>query len=150
MPPPKKTIQSYNYGMRCGNPTPGLAPIATMASYNTNYSGGCCARGSMIKMADGSQKPVEILKYGDKVITVDICDGIIKETESTIECVVVTKCHKSKEYMVELEGSSGNKLHITPYHPVYSNGLLSKGWKFPIDISPSIPTEINCKECLHL
>ena len=34
---------------------------------------------------------------------------------------------RPKEYMVELEGDSGNKLHITPYHPVYSKGLLSKG-----------------------
>ncbi len=146
MPPPKKTIQSYSYGMRGGSPTPGLAPIATMASYNTNFSGGCCARGSLIKMADGSQKPVEELKYEDKVMTVDISDEITKEIESTIECVIVTTCDNSKEYMVELEGDSGNKLQITPYHPVYSRGLLSKGWKFPIDISPTIPFEIDCKD----
>ena len=150
MPPPNKTIQSYSYGMRGGSPTPGLAPIATMASYNTNFSGGCCARGSMVKMADGSKKPVEILKFGDKVMTTDICDGIIKETESTIECVVITRCHKSKEYMVELEGGSGNYLKITPYHPVYSTGLLSKGWKFLLILVLLFQKKLIAKKCIHL
>ena len=148
MPPPKKTIQSYTYGssgMRGGG-APALAPIATMASYNTNFSGGCCARGSMIKMADNSQKPVEELRYGEKVMTVDIDNGFIKETESTIECVIITKCDNSKEYMVQLEGGSGNRLHITPYHPVYSSSLISNKWRFPIDISSSIPVEIDCKD----
>ena len=75
MPPPKKTIQnSYDYGMtRGGSPSQNssLAPLSTMASYNTQYSGGCCARGSMIKMSDGTIKPVEDIRYGDKVMTVD-------------------------------------------------------------------------------
>ena len=85
-PPPKRTIRdTTNYGSRRGgSPTQSLAPLATMASYNTQYSGGCCARGSMIKMADGSTKQVENLRYGDKVMTVDIGSGFIKENDSAL------------------------------------------------------------------
>ncbi len=148
MPPPKSTKnQSQTYGvsgMRGGFQSP-LAPLATMASYNVQ-SGGCCARGSKIQMANNTIKNVEDVHYGDKVITVDIKDGKIIESISEIECVVNTKCMNNKEFMVELESNSGNVLQITPYHPVYTRTLISNKWIFPIDISLSKPELMDCTD----
>ena len=159
MPPPKQTVTDTTYGssgMRGGFQFPGarggfqsprtLAPVATMASYNTQYSGGCCARGSHILLKNGSIKKVEDIKYGDEVVTIDIKDRKFIESSSKIECVVNTKCYDNKEFMVELEGGSGNKLKITPYHPVFSSTFLHNKWVFPFDISSSRPKEIDCKD----
>ena len=136
MPPPKSVIQTYSRATPVrGVSQNSLAPLSTMASYNTQYIGGCCARGSMIKMNNKTYKKVEDVKNGDEIITVNILDGKITYGKSLIECVVITKCKNGKEFMVEL-----GKLKITPYHPIYS---VSK-WKFPINISS--PKEIDCKD----
>lgn len=149
MPPPKQTIKKSNQlSVMRGvfqSPRP-LAPLQTMASYNTQYSGGCCARGSHILMKNGLLKKVEDLKYDDEVVTIDIKNRKFIESSSKIECVVNTKCDDNKEYMVELEGGSGNKLKITPYHPVFSSTFLHNKWVFPIDISVSIPKKIDCTD----
>ena len=139
-PPPKRTIQqSYTYGssgMRGGGGSriimgsAPLAPLATMASYNTQ-SGGCCARGSKIKMADGTIKNVEDIHKNEKVMTININTNKVDVTK--IEAVISTKCENNYEYMVEIDN-----LKITPYHPIYVN----EKWMFPIDISE--PKKINC------
>ena len=101
-------------------------------------SGGCCAKGSLIKLSDGSQKKVEDIKKGDKVITVNIDNNKITEEISEIECLIITKCKNGYEYMVELD----NNLKITPYHPIYTQSMLKYQWLFPIDISVSKPLKI--------
>ena len=101
-------------------------------------SGGCCAKGSFIKLSDGSQKKVEDIKKGDKVITVNIDNNKFTEEISEIECLVITKCKNGYEYMVELD----NNLKITPYHPIYTQSMLKYQWLFPIDISTSKPQKI--------
>ena len=101
-------------------------------------SGGCCAKGSLIKLSDGSQKKVEDIKKGDKVITVNIDNNKITEEISEVECLIITKCKNGYEYMVELD----NNLKITPYHPIYTQSMLKYQWLFPIDISTSKPQKI--------
>ena len=145
-PPPKRTIQqSYTYGssgMRGGGGSrlimgsAPLAPLATMASYNTQ-SGGCCARGSKIKMADGTIKNVEDIHKDDKVMTININNNKVDVTK--IESVISTKCENNIEFMVEIDN-----LKITPYHPIYIN----EKWMFPIDISE--PKKLIVLICLHL
>ena len=49
--------------------------MQTMASYN-DQGGGCCAKGSRIRMEDNTFKKVEDLKKGDEVITVNIINGV--------------------------------------------------------------------------
>ena len=64
--------------------------------------------------------------------------------DSEVECVVMTRCENSKEFMVELEGENNNTLKITPYHPVYQTKTFNHSWKFPIDMGE--PREIECKD----
>lgn len=102
------------------------------------FSGGCCAKGSLIKLSDGTQKKVEDIKKGDKVITVNIENNKFTEEKSEIECLIITKCKNGYEYMVELD----NNLKITPYHPIYTQSMLKYKWLYPIDISVSKPQKI--------
>ena len=139
MPAPKQKKVNNILQKNCSQST--LSVIPTMASYNTQFSGGCCAKGSLIKMSDGTEKNVENIKKGDKVKTVSIKNDIITENISEIECLVITKCKNEYEYMVELE----NNLKITPYHPVYTLSMLKYKWVFPIDISASKPQKIKCE-----
>ena len=62
-----------------------------------------------------------------------------KYSTSNIECVIVTKCHNNKEFMVNLIGNNENILSITPYHPIYINK-----WYFPIDLGKG--NVIECEE----
>ena len=112
-----------------------------MASYNVQ-GGGCCAKGSRIRMEDNIFKKVEDVKKGDEVITVDIINGVQHIESGYIECVIVTKCDNI-ETMVSLKGLDNNVLNITPYHPIIGFGLTS-GWNFPINIKK--PESIKCEE----
>jgi hypothetical protein len=149
MPPPKRTeITTYgSTGMRGGG---GLIigsatthqPLPTMASYNVP-SGGCCAKGSRIRMEDNSFKKVENIKKGDEVITVDIRNGIQYFQSGIIECVIVTKCENNVENMVTIYGYDDIKLNITPYHPIIGFNSNST-WNYPININQ--PKIIDCED----
>ncbi len=141
MPPPKREINS---GMHGGFQSSGatFSSLPTMASYNVP-SGGCCAKGSRIRMEDNSFKKVENLKKGDEVITVDIRNGIQYFQSGIIECVIVTKCENNVENMVTLYGNDDIKLNITPYHPIIGFNSNST-WNFPINMNQ--PKIIDCEE----
>ena len=136
MEPPKKTIVNTHYR---GGPV--IAPLHSMHSYRDN-GGGCCAPGSMVKMDDGTLKPVEDLKKGDEVVTVISKNGIDYIDSGIIECVVVTECLGGFQSMITLNGITGNKLNITPYHPVIMPG--NKDWIYPNSIRDS--EIIKCSE----
>tara|TARA_B100000900_G_scaffold398736_1_gene400454 strand:- start:3137 stop:4558 length:1422 start_codon:yes stop_codon:yes gene_type:complete len=129
MPPPKKMSLSLGFGLPPGiRSTPSLQ---SMSAYR-NMGGGCCAQGSMVKMEDGSSKPVEDIIKGDEVVTVVSKNGIDYIDSGIIECVVMTECFGGYQNMVSLKGITGNQLNITPYHPVIKPG--SNEWIYPKDI----------------
>ena len=141
MPPPKRNeILARSCGSYLSyNNSNSLQNISTMASYNV-ASGGCCAPGSMVKMEDGSLKPVEDIKKGDELVTVVSKNGIDYIDSGIIECVVMTECYGGYQNMVSLKGITGNELNVTPYHPVIKPG--SNEWVYPKDIG-----EINVIKC---
>jgi Mg-chelatase subunit ChlD len=124
MEPPKKNIVAPQYGNRGYV----FTPIQSMQSYR-NAGGGCCAPGSMVKMEDGSLKAVENIKKGDEVVTVHSKNGVDYIDSGIIECVVITECSGGFQKMISLDGITGNKLNITPYHPVIMPG--SNEWVYP-------------------
>ena len=148
MPPPKRVANTYgglNYGGSRGATRGGgtaLPQLSTMASYNTS-GGGCCAKGSRIRMEDNTFKKVEDLVKGDEVITVDVHNGIQHIESGFIECVIVTKCDENIEKMVTLKDLNNKILKITPYHPIIGFGLTSD-WRFPIDVKK--PELVECEE----
>ena len=141
MPPPKETQRAFGFNYPGSHNRPALPRMQTMASYNVQ-GGGCCAKGSRIRMEDNIFKKVEDVKKGDEVITVDIINGVQHIESGYIECVIVTKCDNI-ETMVSLKGLDNNVLNITPYHPIIGFGLTS-GWNFPINIKK--PESIKCEE----
>ena len=132
IPPPKQVCvdcRSRGGGSRGGGSRGGggvsSAPPPDMRSYN-NPMGGCCAKGSLILMADNTYKKVEDLQKGDKVVSVktDIVGSkCVHYTKSVIECLIETKCEKGKELMVKIDN-----LKITPYHPIMDETYT---WTFP-------------------
>ena len=123
IPPPKRVCVDCRGGAVSRSQV--SAPPPDMRQYN-NPGGGCCAKGSLILMADHTYKKVEDLWKGDKVVSFknDI-DGVhcINYTTSEIECVIETKCEKGKEQMVKIDN-----LQITPYHPIMDDTYT---WTFP-------------------
>lgn len=78
--------------------------------------GGCFLPGTLILMADGSQKPIEEIRVGDVILTKedDFSSRLVKDT------VVRTFEHTVGEYLV-INGS----LKVTPIHRMFANGV----WK---------------------
>jgi len=97
-------------------------PVQSMRSYNSSanpcFDGEC-----LVRMADGSQKSVNLVVKGDRVMTPN-------NNSAEVMCVVKTICQDQKAKLVELEGG----LIVTPYHPVRVNGK----WYFPCDLGKVI------------
>ncbi|EMR01767.1 NADase-type glycan-binding domain-containing protein [Cesiribacter andamanensis] len=71
----------------------------------------CFARGSLVSMADGSQKPIEQLAAGDQVLAYGSTAG--EATAAAVEGVVsVTHCK-----LIRLTFEDGTEITATPDHP---------------------------------
>lgn len=83
--------------------------------------GGCFASGTLIKMADGSEKAIEKIKIGDQILTF--------KNEKTPQVVRATvqgiSTHLVKELLV-----INNELKVTPEHKIYISGR----WDYAGDI----------------
>jgi hypothetical protein len=134
LPPPKADIVSTaakGSVMRGGGPPSRSAPTS-MRVYN-NASGGCCAKGSIVLMADETYKKVEELKKGDEVYTYD-SENRQRFSKSRIECVVETNCPGGTELL-----STIGTLKITPYHPIIHYMAFQEKWKYPANmVAPSV------------
>ena len=85
------------------------APV-TLTSYNT-HSGPCFTGDSLVRMANGNNKRVDMIKKGDKVFN-------MKNNSDEIECVLKTRFDTNMTVLVSLEsGWTG-----TPNHPIKHNG----------------------------
>ncbi len=75
---------------------------------------GCLLSGTPILMAEGSFKPIQEIKVGDKILAFDEKTGRFKEDK-----VVKFFEHSTDKYLI-----INNKLKITSNHPVYSGGRI--------------------------
>jgi hypothetical protein len=102
---------------------PQTAPRSIMRSVGspmmslTQPLGGCWAPGSKIKMADGSQKPIEDVRKGHQVWTI--------AGPSLVEYAIEIGTKQPKQPMVQL-----GELLITPWHPVLDKMV----WTHPADL----------------
>ena len=84
--------------------------------------GGCFLAGTPITMKDGTTKPIETVKVGDKVLSFDFETKQFKPDKVT----KVLK-HISDEYWIV-----NGHWKVTPNHPVYSNGRWTQIGKLKI------------------
>ena len=91
----------------------------------TQPLGGCWAPGSMIKMADGSRKPIQDVRKGDRVWTI--------AGPSDVEYALEIGTKQLKQPMVLLGG-----LLITPWHPVLDKMV----WTHPADLGTIVDCEV--------
>ena len=93
--------------------------IGTSGS-SSGGNGGCLAPGTKIIMANGSIKNIEDIKVGDLVIAYDeIYNQFIPKK------VIKSYPHFNTPKLIEIKFNNGNKLLITPGHPIYT----IEGWK---------------------
>ena len=90
------------------------API-NMGSVFMNQSNGCWAPGSLVRMEDGSRRPIEALRRGDRVWTAS-------GAAATVVYSLALGTKNRSQGMCKYEG-----LWITPWHPVVRDGA----WVFP-------------------
>lgn len=78
----------------------------------------CFVKGTQITMADGTTKPIERLKIGDRILTYNIENGVFEDS------VVLELAKKTHQNLVELS-FAGTTIISTDDHPYY---LIDKGW----------------------
>lgn len=96
----------------------------------SNCSFGCiyCAlRGTKIRMADGTDKPIEEIDVGDSVLSFNV------ETRKQEPDAVAAFMARSVESILEIELEDGTKISLTGEHPVFVEG---KGWIRADDLQP--------------
>lgn len=120
IPPPTPSIRDHY-----GSYNTASAP-ANMSSY-MNASGGCFAGVGSVEMSDGTFKHVKNIKKGDIVRT--------RDGSAVVKCVVKTKVEEGHLDLININ----NNLFITPYHPIYIDGV----WEFPINLKFPIDFETN-------
>jgi hypothetical protein len=94
-----------------------------MKSYHCR-SNPCFSGPSPVVMADGSTKPVQLVRKGDAVRT-GAFDRDGRPVTAEVACVLKTQCEHAQEWLVALPDAPG--VQCTPFHPVQSKGR----WVFP-------------------
>ncbi len=72
--------------------------------------------GTPVLMADGSQKPIEQVRKGDRVLATDPESGV-----SSVETVVTPIVHAGPHTMVEVALSDGSNITATDQHPFWDD-----------------------------
>jgi RHS repeat-associated protein len=88
--------------------------------------GGCFAAGTQVTMADGSEKPIERIRVGEKVLAFDEATGRV--APAAVTRVFVHADWKDREATVLVNG----RLRATGNHPFFVNG----GWRRADQIRP--------------
>jgi hypothetical protein len=100
-------------------PRPVGSPMMSLTSGGGAASTVCWAPGSLIKMADGSKKPIDDVRKGDLVWTI--------AGPSLVEYAIEFNLRQTDQPMVQL-----GDLLITPWHPVLDKMV----WRVPADLAP--------------
>jgi len=87
-----------------------------LCPYNCLY---CFPAGTKILMADGTEKVIERINQGDRVMS-------FNETSKELEVATVTKpmSRQTREELICIETEDGKILKMTPEHPVFTQ----RGW----------------------
>ena len=115
---PAPTPTGRNPRSVSSNNTFASAPVQMSQAFY-NQGGGCWAANSMVRMADNTFMPIEQIRGGMKVWTIN--NGI-----AIVEYAIVINTDIGKQVMCKLDN-----LIITPWHPVLINGV----WQYPADIT---------------
>lgn len=108
------TINQFGaFGTSCIEDEPGGGP----GGGDPPGGGGCFLAGTPILMADGSTKPIELVRVGDEVLAFD-------EATKTFQKDIVKEflVHDVGEHNADRYWVVNGHLKVTPNHPVYTNG----------------------------
>lgn len=87
----------------------------------------CALRGTKIRMADGTTKPIENINIGDKVLSYNEAKKAEEEDK------VISFMARTVDEILDIELDDGTVVSITGEHPVL---VLSRGWIKASDLRP--------------
>jgi len=80
------------------------------------YTGGCVALGTQVTLADGSHRPIEQIKPGDRIAAFDQTTGL--PAPATVERLLI---HTDGPFATQhLQLQSGQTLQVTGNHPIFT------------------------------
>ena len=129
LPVPYPSIAAYHGGGGTAWGQPCAVSAVMFSGTFNNARGGCFGAGSMVRLADGGSKPIELLCKGDSVLVpcyggvATACNLPAIPASAEVVCVIAYSGVRT----LELPGSG---LRITPWHPIRINGK----WRFPADV----------------
>ena len=127
--PAEVKVQSTRYasyttnGRKTISPSSGwdaMAECVVTISVPTSGGGGCFCAGSLIRMADGSEMPIEKLTLGSTPVAYDSEQHAFAETT-----VVGIKLFKHRDDVYDIRLDNGKDIVLTDSHPL----LTENGWK---------------------
>jgi hypothetical protein len=103
----------------------GIPPVVTSDVFITTYeiagggSGGTCfLAGTLVTMADGTERGIETVRVGDEVQSYDEASGM------PIPSVVLSELPAIDNHINALQFSDGSTIHVTDHH----HFLTQRGW----------------------
>jgi uncharacterized membrane protein YgcG len=129
--PSKSNLQLYTFPGVTFTPTPTPTPIPQPqisggggnGDSGGSGSGSCFPKGTKIAMADGTEKNIESVKAGDKVLGFNgqkAVEETVLETEAPI-----------RDHLYKISFEDGSTLELTREHPLFTNN----GWESVSPIS---------------
>jgi hypothetical protein len=82
----------------------------------------CFPAGTKILMADGTEKVIERVREGERIMSYNENTG---EIEPAVVEEAMSRFTQSDEDFIEIETEEGNVVKMTPEHPVF---VVGKGW----------------------
>lgn len=88
----------------------------------TRADDGCFTADTLIEMEDGTQKEIQYIKEGDRIVTSSSTSAIAKASDA-----MITGVKEVRDYYL----SDGTIISMTDNHPVYT----TNGWKYAEDLT---------------
>lgn len=107
-----------------------------------SQGGKCVERGTLIHLADGTKKPIEYMRVGDYVLSLNDNHKIVPNR--------VSACFDNGyQFVYALSTASGRTVHLTAEHPLLGASGWSPASTFRVGDSIAVPSTSDCQSDVY-